>query len=171
MRAISFSLLVATLIAGCQASPRQRPVELGPVNTGPGSLEAERKRFEGRWSLERFEVIEKGQATPVKAQAVLTLDAYGNIDVKGEVQGPLPGQTPTARVEPLLQYSGRIEIDQRTQVFRLRAPEGDIDPAIKARIDPNEIRKYEFIGADQLRISFVDANGQPTASTLFRKAP
>lgn len=170
MRTLVGVLAIAAVVAGCQASPRQRPVELGPVDTGPGSLEAERKRFEGRWGLERFEVIDKGQARPVKAQAVLTMDAYGNIDVKGELQEPLPGQAAT-EVQRLLQYTGRIAIDQRTQTFRLRAPEGEIDPALKARINPDEVRKYEFIGADELRISFVDSSGAPTASTLFRKAP
>lgn len=171
MRALIGAVAIAVLVSGCHASPRQRPVRMGPVDTGPGSLEAERKRFEGRWSLERFEVVDSGKATPVKAQAMLTMDAFGNIDVKGELQEPLPGQASSAAVEKLLQYTGRIAIDQRTQTFRLRAPEGDIDPALKARLNPDEVRKYEFVGEDQLRISFVDAQGQPTASTLFRKTP
>jgi hypothetical protein len=62
-RAAGVAALLAAA-AACAGAPRQRPVEMGPVATGPGTLTDARKFLQGRWTLESFEVRPPG-ATPI----------------------------------------------------------------------------------------------------------
>ena len=167
-----FLLLTAAMLAlatslACQAQPRQRPLDVGPVASGPGTIEFERRRLLGTWQLERFEVISSaGIPTVVKAQAVLSYDEYGNLSVRGKLLEPLPGAT--AIEHPLLDYNGPIVLDPPKQQFRLGAakPTGGIDPTLEASIDPSFLRKYELTETT-LRISYVNASGNPTAVASF----
>jgi hypothetical protein len=61
-RAVQSSLILLLLaVAACAGGPRQRPVEGGPVDAGPGSLTAARKYLQGRWTLESFNVFPPGK--------------------------------------------------------------------------------------------------------------
>jgi hypothetical protein len=71
------------LAAACAPAPRQRPVELGPVDTGAGSLTEARKFLEGRWLLESFEVYPPGKGpVALKGSGVLQYDDYGNLKME-----------------------------------------------------------------------------------------
>ena len=59
-RAIAVGVVVWAA-TGCSGAPRQRNVEMGPVEAGAGSLTAARKFLEGRWALESFEVLPPGK--------------------------------------------------------------------------------------------------------------
>ena len=61
--ALTRVLLFAALAAAfaCAPAPRQRPVKMGDVGTGAGSLTEARKYLEGRWTLESFEVHPPGK--------------------------------------------------------------------------------------------------------------
>ena len=55
---------VAALLAAataCAAAPRERPLPLGRVASGPGTVAEARKFLEGRWALESFEVRPPGR--------------------------------------------------------------------------------------------------------------
>jgi hypothetical protein len=70
-------------LTACSAAPRQRNVEMGPVDTGAGSLMAARKFLEGRWTLESFEVFQEGKPPIVlKGQGTLNYDQFGNLQVE-----------------------------------------------------------------------------------------
>ena len=75
-------ILAAVLIpaAACTSAPRQRPVEMGPVAAGAGSLTAARTFLEGRWTLESFTIYPSGKPpiTP-KGSGTLTYDEFGNL--------------------------------------------------------------------------------------------
>ena len=65
---------------GCAAKPRERPIPLGPVDTGPGTLAAARKFLEGRWILESFEVHPPGKPPiALKGAGMLVYDDRGNL--------------------------------------------------------------------------------------------
>jgi hypothetical protein len=69
-------------LAGCQGSPSQRPVKLGPVDEGRGSLTAARKYLEGQWTLESFEIYPPGKApVALKGSGTLTYDEYANLKI------------------------------------------------------------------------------------------
>ena len=160
-------MLAVAVSLACQAQSRQRPLDVGPVASGPGTIEFERRRLLGTWQLERFEVIDSaGSPRPVRAQAVLTYDEYGNLSVRGKLLEPLPGAT--AIEHPLLDYSGPIVLDPPKQQFRLGPVKvsGAIDPTLEASIDPTFLRKYE-LSETTLKISYVNASGSPTAVASF----
>jgi hypothetical protein len=81
-RAIAVGVLVWAA-TGCSGAPRQRNVEMGPVDAGAGSLTAARKFLEGRWALESFEVFPPGKAPiVVKGQGSLNYDEFGNLQIE-----------------------------------------------------------------------------------------
>ena len=167
LRLASAMLAIAISLA-CEAQPRQRPLDVGEVASGTGTVEVERGRMQGNWGLERFEVIDSaGKPTPVRAEATLTYDEYGNLIVRGKLLEPMPGEK---RVEiALLDYSGPIVVDPTRHQFRLgamNASAGPIDPALESKIDPTFVRKYELTDTT-LRISYVTATGNPTAVASF----
>jgi hypothetical protein len=160
------AMLALAASLACQAQPRQRPLDVGPVASGPGTIEFERRRLLGTWQLERFEVINPaGSPTVVKAQAVLSYDEYGNLSVRGKLLEPLPGAT--AIEHALLDYNGPIVLDPPKQQFRLGAVKMEgIDPTLESTIDPSFVRKYELTDTT-LRISYINASGNPTATASF----
>ena len=161
-------LAVAASVA-CQAQPRQRPLDVGPVASGPGTIEFERRRLEGTWRLDRFEVIDSaGSSRAVRAEAILTYDEYGNLTVRGKLLEPIPGEK--AVEHPLLEYAGPIVIDPPRQQFRLGALKNPvaIDPGLESKIDPSFVRKYE-LSETTLKISYLNASGSPTAIASFTR--
>ena len=167
------SIALAALAAGtclsCEAQPRQRPLDIGPVTSGEGTVEFERRRLQGTWKLDRFEVVDSsGNNWVVKAQANLTYDEYGNLRVEGKLLEPLPGQT--ALEHPLLGYSGAIVIDPARHQFRLSDVQsvGTINPALGSAIDPSNVRRYELT-ATTLRIFYLSPSGSPTAVASFSR--
>ena len=166
---LTFAALAVAASLACEAQPRQRPLDVGPVASGPGTIEFERRRLEGTWQLDRFEVINSGgSASVVRAQAVLTYDEYGNLTVRGKLLEPLPGATVVEH--PLLQYAGPIVLDPKKQQFRLGAGKttGGIDPALEATIDPALVRRYE-LSDTTLKISYLNPSGTPTAIASFTR--
>ena len=75
--------LLATVLAGmagCAAAPINKPIDLGPSETGAGTVNAARKYLEGRWSLESFEFYPAGKPkVTLTGQGVLTYDDFGNL--------------------------------------------------------------------------------------------
>ena len=57
-RGAAGAALLALFLPGCASAPRQRPVEGGPVDTGPMTLSSARRFLEGRWTLESFVLYE-----------------------------------------------------------------------------------------------------------------
>jgi hypothetical protein len=81
--ASAMAILVLSGVAACKGGPRQRPVKMGPVDTGAGSLTAARKYLEGRWSLESFEVYPAGGApVTLRGAGTLTYDGFGNLTIE-----------------------------------------------------------------------------------------
>ena len=85
MLIIKRTLVVAIVIAsaGCAASSRQRPVDVGDVNTGAGSLAATRKQFEGSWKLVSLSINSPdGRKSELDATGTLTSDAFGVLAIE-----------------------------------------------------------------------------------------
>lgn len=172
VRAVGWVLLsVAVLQAAsaCATSrPRRRPVEGGAVEGGAGSLAAVRKQLEGTWNLVSAAVVSTtGAKTPVKASAVLTYDAYGNLSLKGQYDDPAA----SADQKAALNFTGRAVIDTQKQVLRLldvKQSEGEF-AALPAEIAARRERAYTFEG-DLLTLTVRDSTGRVTAVNTWRKA-
>jgi hypothetical protein len=171
-QAVLVTLVLAGAAAGsgCESAPRQRPIELGAVDTGPGSLAYVRRQLEGSWDLVTLEVRDaSGTMTPTKAQAVLTYDAYGNMRVRGKLNESLPDSS--ARLaSSAVDYSGQIVIDPRKSEFRMTEQQAaePLNKDLQSVLRLSRVRRYE-ISADTLKIHVMDEGNAIVATTTFRK--
>ena len=155
--------LALPLVLGCQSAPRVRPVKMGPVDTGPTSVEAVRRQLQGTWDLTALEVTSPaGEKVQAHASGRLQYDQYGNLSMQGSISdGPAIEGT-------VLNISGRVTIDpdQHTLRFQNIEPRGaaEIDP----KLDASLVRYYEFNG-DLLRTSVKSATGAATAIATWKK--
>jgi hypothetical protein len=169
-------LLASAMIAvaaslACQAQPRQRPLDVGPVASGPGTIEYERRRLQGTWGLDQFQVVDaKGNPFVVKAQATLTYDEYGNLSVRGKLLEPLPGEKFIE--QPQLEYEGPIVIDAQKHEFRLGAVKTTqaLEPGLEDNIGSSNLRRYELTDTT-LRITYLNRSGSTTAIASFTRKP
>jgi hypothetical protein len=159
---------VAALLmsAGCAKAPRERPVQMGDVNTGPGSLEAARRQLEGTWELVSLAVVPAGGGAPVPlaARGTLTYDQYGNLTIDAHTDDTNAPQA--ARSAGVLSFKGRAVIDADKSELKLMDVTGSVDP--KTVIAPERRRRYAFEG-DLLKMSSLDANGQIAATATWRR--
>lgn len=152
-------------VAGCAPSPRQRPVKMGPVDTGAGSLEAARRELEGTWVLQTLEIANTtGTFEPVKASGTLAYDAYSNLEIHGKIDDP------RLQKAIVLDFTGRIVIDAAKRVFYPADVDAgpQVDASKLAAIGLDKVRKYEVAG-DRLVVTYQDTSGKPTARTTWRR--
>jgi hypothetical protein len=162
-----------SLLPACSANPRmtpiearERPIKGGPVDTGPGSLQATRRALEGTWTLVSFSVVDaSGAQRPVKASGQLTYDAYGSMTIHGKIEDEAQASA------TLLEYKGRIVIDTaRKQFYPADLVAGrPVDETQLAPVSPDKARRYELT-ADTLTVTYTDAAGKPTAIASWRRA-
>jgi len=158
----------ALTAASCKSSPNQRTLGMGPVDTGPGSVEYVRRQLEGTWTLETFEAADAtGQLRPVKATAKLTYDAYGNLAVTGRLLEPLPADR-QAVADAYLHYNGRITIDTAKKEFVMLGASGNVDPSLQSIVGTQMVRHYE-VTATELTVTYVDPAGKVGGRTVFKK--
>jgi len=79
----------------------------------------------------------------------------------------LAGLAPAGAGAPLLSFKGRAVIDPEKHQLRLLDAQGP-EKALPAEVNPDLLRRYEFEG-DVLRLSTIDASGQPTATASWKK--
>jgi hypothetical protein len=86
-------VVVLATAVGCGAAAGARPVQGGPVATGPESITSARKFLQGRWGLEQFEVFPPGKpAITLKGSGTLAYDDFGNlkIEIRADEQSCVP---------------------------------------------------------------------------------
>ena len=130
-------LLALPILTACQAAPVGRPVKMGPVDTGAGSLESVRRQLQGSWELVTLEVMAPGGApTKVPATGHLKYDEYGNLTMDGRVTAAAGGVDPN-----VLNMSGRAVIDPDKHMIRFQDVEAKTaaeDRPLDSRIDARQ---------------------------------
>jgi hypothetical protein len=155
----------AFISSGCpEKRARVRPIEVGPVDTGPQSLAAARRQLEGKWNLVSITAVQGSSTVDVKASGTMTYDAYGNMTVKGIVEGTGP-----ASAGALLDYEGRAVIDVQARQLKLVGMVAQGAAAPPEELSFDKIRRYAFEG-DLLKISTIDASGAVVATATWRRA-
>ena len=158
--------LVATLLvtlAGCASAPRQTPLPLGDVSTGPGSLEYVRRQLQGTWDIVTYEWYGADNTLITQdAEGTLSLDEFGNLSVRGRIMG-LAGD-PDQDVD----YTGRIVVDTVRESFRLQNIVDRVPLDLPEAFDP-ELSRFYALDGDTLRLSVRDADGRETAATTWKK--
>jgi hypothetical protein len=160
--------LMTVVVAGaCAAPAKPRPITVGKVDTGAGSLEAVRRQLQGTWTLVSLETAPAGGGAlaPVTARGTLVYDDYGNLTIEATTSDP--AAPAAARQGGLMSFKGRAVIDTAASELKLMDLTGNVDP--NAVLSPERRRRYAFTG-DILTLSSVDAAGNVTASATWRKA-
>ena len=160
-------VLLGSLLAGCAAAPRQKPLRTTAVDTGAASPAAVRKQLEGTWSLVSFTVFDAaGTPKAVQATGRLTYDAYGNL----ELSGSLPDPAAAGAGANALAMKGRAVVDAGGQRLVLADVSGNVSPdALPTTMAPDKVRHYAFEG-DTLSLETRDGT-KVLARTVWKKAP
>ena len=165
-----FVLITAT--AACAAAPRERPIGLGPVDTGAGSLTAARKYLEGRWSLTSFDVYPPGGA-PIRlnGSGTLVYDAYSNLQMEIRTDQPtadLLRRAGIATENGTISTSGRVVVDMpaRTLTYVLEGQPAATSPA--GPLAASRPRHWQVDG-DVLTLTTKDESGKPLSVGQWKK--
>jgi hypothetical protein len=169
MQRIDFIAMTAALAllaaSGCKAAPRTRPVEMGPVDTGPASVEAVRRQLQGTWELTGLELFSPtGERIAAEARGRLQYDEFGNLSMQGTITG---GPDIDSSV---LNLTGRVVVDPvgHTLQFRSVTAATSDEKRLDPQLDARHVRHYEFAG-DLLRITIKAADGATTSTATWKK--
>jgi hypothetical protein len=157
--------------AACAGAPRERPVRMGPVDTGPGTLTAARTFLQGRWTLESFEVRPPGK-TPIalKGAGTLVYDDSGNLRMEIRADEKSSDLLRAAGVDirdGVISTDGRtaIDIQNRTLTYVLQGQA----PLVRGPLGTDRPRHWEVEG-DVLILTTKDDAGQPLSVGRWRKS-
>jgi hypothetical protein len=163
--------LAAAAIA-CQAQPRQRPLDIGPVES---KLPDARKFLEGRWALESFEVRPPGSAPiMLKGSGVLNYDDFGNLSMDIRADQASSDLLRAAGIDirdGVISTKGRTVIDlpNRTLTYFL---EGQPSSTVTGGgpLATNRPRHWE-VTADVLTLTTRDDSGAPLSISRWKRSP
>jgi hypothetical protein len=172
------TLVGATIIAvnagGCASAPRQRAVEGGPVDTGPGTTRTARDYLEGRWSLMSFEVFPPGKGSiAVPGSGTLVYDEYGNLKMDLRVDEATSRTLAGVGIpitNGLLSTDGRVVVDMAgrklTYMIDGQAPIGESAGPLAT----NRPRYWQVEG-NVLTLTTRDDQGNPLSVGRWQKTP
>jgi hypothetical protein len=171
LRFVSGAVVAVALgAAACAGSPSQRPVKLGPVDQGPGTITSARTYLEGRWTLESFEVYPPGApAVRLTGSGTLSYDEFGNLKMDIRTDQASSDILRAAGVEirdGVISSSGRTAVDMQnrtlTYVLEGQRPSGTGPLAI------NRPRHWQVEGT-LLTLTTQDEAGKPLSVGRWRK--
>ena len=173
-RAAGVAALLAAATA-CAAAPRERPLPLGRVESGAGTLPEARKFLEGRWALESFEVRPPGKAPiMLKGSGVLNYDDFGNLRMEIRADQASSDLLRAAGIDirdGVISTEGRTAIDlqNRTLTYFLEG-----QPSSTATgggpLATNRPRHWE-VTADVLTLTTRDDSGAPLSISRWKRSP
>lgn len=170
---LTLVMLTAGLAASvtCSAAKGENPLELGPVDTGPGTLASARRFLEGRWALESFEVRPPGKpAIRLTGGGTLLYDAAGNLmmNIKAD-----EGSSDLLRAmgidirDGVISTEGRtvIDLQNRTLTYVI---EGQA-PLTRGPLGTHRPRHWVVEGTT-LTLTTKDETGEPLSIGRWRKS-
>jgi hypothetical protein len=170
----AIAVLIASTMACATASPRQRPISKGPVETGPGTLTAARQFLEGRWSLQSFVVTPQGQSSiTIPVSGVLEYDAYGNLqmEIKADDASSAVLRAAGIRIaDGVISTTGRTVIDVPNQTLTY-VVEGQPSSMWTGGgpLATNRPRHW-VVEADVLTLTIRDDHGAPLSVSRWKKS-
>lgn len=169
--ALLLMALAAGGAVGCGAAAGERPIEAGPVDTGPRTLTAARQYLEGRWNLESFQVYPPGQPpVTLVGSGTLVYDDFGNLRMEIRADEKSADALRAAGIDirdGLISTNGRTAIDlqNRTLTYVL---EGQA-PLIRGPLGMHRPRHWVVEG-NTLTLTTRDDAGQPLSVGRWTKS-
>ena len=171
------------VVAACATGqPRQRPLNTTPMASGAGTMEAERQKLQGRWTLASLTVTaENGKKAPVDATGVLTFDAFGNLQIEYRMSeaGQQTLESLGIKVpNPVLSTAGNVAIDPVGKQITYVGAENQkkalgFDPDLAARrANPftlERVRYYRFDDENALTLMTRQADGSEAATAQWKR--
>jgi hypothetical protein len=171
-RAITLAL-VTLLAAGCGPAAGERPIEMGPVDTGAGTLASARQFLEGRWQLESFEIHPPGKPPVVlKGSGTLTYDNMSNLRMEIRADETSADMLRAAGIDirdGIISTEGRTAIDLQnrtlTYVLEGQAPLVQRGPLAMQR------PRHWVVDANTLILTTRDEAGRPLSIARWTRTP
>ena len=168
------ALLAAATACAAPAAPRQRPLPVGKIESGAGTVESARKFLEGRWTLESFEVRPPGRAPiTVTGSGVLNYDNFGNLQMEirtGESESDLLRAAGINIRDGIISTNGRtvIDLQNRTLTYFLEGQPSSMTTG-GGPLAPNRPRHWE-VTADVLTLTTRDDGGAPLSISRWKRS-
>jgi hypothetical protein len=169
-------VLMSTLVMGmtaCASKAIEKPIDVAPAETGPGSLASARKFLEGRWALESFEMRPPGKAPiTLNGSGTLVYDEFSNLKMDIRADKASTDLLRAAGIDirnGVISTNGRTAVDMqnRTLTYVLS---GQTPTAAPGPLDVSRPRHWEVQG-DVLVLSTVDEAGQPLSIGRWKRRP
>ncbi len=166
------ALLAAT--TACHAAPRTRPLPVGSVASGPGTLAEARKYLAGRWTLESFEVRPPGrEPILLKGSGVLNYDDFGNLTMELRADESSSDLLRAAGIDirdGVISTSGQtvIDLQHRTLTYVLEGQPSSYATG-GGPLAPNRPRHWE-VTAEVLTLSTRDDSGAPLSISRWKRS-
>ena len=170
----SWLTLLLVAAAACAGGPRQRPVEMGPVDTGKGTLSSARNYLQGRWTLETFEVFPPGRAPiTLKGQGSLNYDEFGNLQIEIRTDEKSADLLRAAGIDirnNMISSSGRTVIDMQNRTLSYMAPGQGLASTAAGPLALSRPRHWE-VQENLLTLTTKDESGKPLSVGKWRRMP
>lgn len=166
------AILAALATGACAAKPINKPMGLGTVDTGAGSLTAARQYLEGRWSLVSYQLFPAGQPPiQLEGNGTLTYDEFGNMDVQIRVEPATAQALERAGVttdQGVISTKGRTAVDMQAHTLTyilsgqptFAAPTGPLALSLK---------RYWAVDGNILTLQTRAADGKPLSEGKWQK--
>jgi len=171
LSALSMLLVVAI---GCAAAPRQKPLPVGKIESGPGTVSEARKFLEGRWVLESFEVRPPGKPPILlKGSGVLNYDDFGNLHMEIKADQASADLLRAAGIEMrdgVISADGRTAIDlqNHTLTYFIEGQRSSNQTG-GGPLAPSRPRHWEVTG-DVLTLTTRDDSGAPLSIGRWKRS-
>ena len=167
------AVTLALLAAGCGASAGERPVELGPVNTGAGTLASARKFLEGRWVLESFEMTLAGKPPVLlKGSGTLVYDNMGNLRMEIQADAAATDLLRAGGIDirdGVISTDGRTVVDMQNRTLTYVLPKQA--PVVKGGPLAMERPRHWVVDGDTLILTTKDDAGSPLTVARWKRSP
>jgi len=166
------AMLAAT--TACAGAPRQRPLPVGPIESGAGTVTEARKFLEGRWALESFEVRPPGkEPIALKGSGVLNYDDFGNMRMEIRADQASSDLLRAAGIDiqnGVISTDGRTAIDMqnKTLTYFLEGQPSSYRTG-GGPLALNRPRHWEVNG-DVLTLTTRDDNGAPLSIGRWKRS-
>jgi hypothetical protein len=160
------------MIPACSAAPIDKPLPMGPIETGPGTLEEARNYLHGEWALLSMEIFPPDQPS-IRAAATGTMvyDDYSNMKVDVQLSpetAKLAEQNGIPAPDGVVKTDGRtvIDINSKSISYVLDGQESFRPP--QGPLDLNRPRYWDVKG-NMLTLRTKDATGRVLSVSVWQK--